>query len=187
MKKIDIDQLDRKNPYKVPAGAFEDLQSKVLSGLHQTEDKTIKKSGKIFSLDFRYAAAAAIVLLFGIGFFMFDGSTVLQDKPSIAEVVDSNFANKNLEEKIALHTPQYENSLAESEVVVQRDDYQVKEDQVLKSAPVKSTKAVSKKSSKAVKANFDENVESLLSVYTSAELAKLNKEAEQDIYLDIFN
>ena len=86
MKKIDIDQLERKNLYKVPTGSFEDLQSKVLSGLHQKEVKEVKKQAKIVSIGWKYAAAAAIVLLFGLGFFMFEGSGVLVQKPSIAEV-----------------------------------------------------------------------------------------------------
>ena len=111
---------------------------------------------------------------------------LIHDAMSIAEVVDSNFAKKDLENKIAVHTPQYENSIAENDVVKQKlADPVVISDVV--SVPTKPAKSVSNKSAKVVKANFDENVESLLSVYSSTELAKLNKEAEQDIYLDIFN
>ena len=73
MKKIDIEKWERKTP-ELPENFFEEIQEKVL-------DKTVrveKRPVKMFKINPVWASAAAIVVIFGISFFI-------------------NFKNKNAE------------------------------------------------------------------------------------------
>ena len=66
MKNFNIEQLQKKTPYRFPENTFVEMQEKVL-------DRTIRKEKlhpKIFKINYSMVAsiAAALVLIFGISF-----------------------------------------------------------------------------------------------------------------------
>ncbi|MFC3160016.1 hypothetical protein ACFOEQ_17370 [Chryseobacterium arachidis] len=95
MKDFDLEKLERRNIYKVPDNLFENIQGRVLSGmndfdLEKLERKNIytipenlfetvqenvmnkvlpAKKAPIFKLNWAYAAAASLALIFGATLF----------------------------------------------------------------------------------------------------------------------
>ncbi|MEF9480259.1 hypothetical protein OWR28_23485 [Chryseobacterium sp. 1B4] len=59
MKEFDIEKLERKNIYTVPENLFENIQESVMNDI-----KTSKKA-PVFKLNWMYAAAASLALIFG--------------------------------------------------------------------------------------------------------------------------
>ena len=69
--KIDIEKLNRKTPYPEPSeDFFKQMQANVISQTVGKEPIVVKKEAKIFALDFKWMAAAAVVLIAGITAFL---------------------------------------------------------------------------------------------------------------------
>ena len=69
--KIDIEKLNRKTPYPEPCeDFFKQMQANVISQTVGKEPIVVKKEAKIFALDFKWMAAAAVVLIAGITAFL---------------------------------------------------------------------------------------------------------------------
>ena len=179
MKEFDIDKLKRENIFKTPAGFFEDMQSKVLQ-----EIKPVPR-GKIIKLNWAYSAAAAIALLIGvIAFFNSESAVeteaIAQQIPQETPVM-SAFAEVQPEKKESTDLKIAQEDLTSASQIYQNRKSQPK----MNSAPGKASFAVQKE--KAVKINPEIQVDQILSSFTSAELANLGRNTEQDIYLDLYN
>ncbi len=70
MKNFDIENLERKNSFATPPDFFAEMQNNVLN-------KTIpqKKEAKIIPLNFKWAAAAAIAAIGGLGIWSISNQT----------------------------------------------------------------------------------------------------------------
>ena len=64
MKNLDIEKLERQNIYTAPDHFFDDIQAKVL------QETVHHKQARVFKMNWAYAAAAAVAMIFGITFFV---------------------------------------------------------------------------------------------------------------------
>lgn len=174
---FDLENLERKNIYKVPANIFENIQEKVLS-----EIKADKKA-PIFKLNWGYAAAASLALIFGSTFLYNSFSDSNKDQ-DFTENYAANSAPKK-ESEIAYETLKSDLTSVENNnqtIVNQQTNSQIRTvadiPQKTEAKP-QTVKPVSKKT----EAQMNEYLESL----TSSEIAELANNSSQDVYLDLYN
>lgn len=169
MKEFDIEKLKRENIFKTPDGFFEDMQNKVL------QETIPLKRGRIINLNWAYGAAAAVALLVGVSVVTnadpaVESQQMTQivpvEKPAtyeLANIKDDLVAVKEVEENL--------------NAVVQNNPKRKME--ISENTPNKKEIVTA--------ANPEIQVDQILASFTSAELATVGKNAEQDIYLDLYN
>lgn len=176
MKEFDIEDLKRENVYKAPEGFFDDIQRKVLQ-------QTIpQKKGRIIKLNWAYSAAAAIAAILGLTIFINSEQTQEQ------EVLVSNTAQTIApisSSRVEIEPAVYENN-STLDLTSEPIAYQNKTEQqkvIYKPGPTESLRKIEN-----VKApNPEVQVDQILATFTSADLADVGKNTEQDIYLDLYN
>lgn len=204
MKDFNLDNLERKNIYKVPENMFDDIQEKVLSGvkdfdLDKLERKNIykvqqdlfstvqnnvlneilgKKKTPIFRLNWGYAAAASLALIFGSAFiFNNDKTNAVETENSVtksdAQINESQIAYQTLKDDLT----SIENS---NQKAISQRDANVS---VLKSEVIQNTK----KASLPKKVSAETRMNEYLDSFTSSEIAELANNSNQDVYLDLYN
>lgn len=210
MKEFDIENLERKNIYTVPENLFENIQESVLSGLDEfdlekLERKNIypvsesmyddvqnhvinkiipRKQAPVFRLNWTYAIAASLALIFGATFvFNSDNETV---KKTVT--ANTNYAANNNEPKteseIAYETLQSDLTSVEKsnpKIVSQNTGKsfahnKTANQQKIAAQPVKSA-------SKKQETQINEYLDS----FTSSEISELASNSTQDVYLDLYN
>ncbi len=170
MKNLDIEKLERKNIYKVPDGFFEQMQSQILN---KTQPK---QNAKIIKLNWVYAAAAAITLFFGITF------VINQNNQEEVMTQVSNGENKGATN--SLSTNKMENKETVALRILEED---LPANQKENEKPITIAEKQPKRENKIIPQNTEIQVEQILANFTSAELADVGKNTEQDIYLDLYN
>lgn len=188
--KIDIEQLNRKMPYPEPSDEFfKTLQDNVIA--RTVGEKAVeKKDAKVFALNFKWVAAASVVLLAGItAFFGLSDNPEMQmaqQKPIVDSVYEvdkpaKSLANQSEGNVVKSRTPAHQTeslkthlsnahlSKTKSKVVdiynnTDRQDYAVE----------------SRRKPEA-------EVEKVLAAFTPDQLKDLEKNSEQDVYLDLYN
>lgn len=179
MKNLDIEKLERKNSYEVPNDFFTKMQENVL------KETTHKKEARIFKLNWAYSAAAAIALLFGITFFVNQNNNDASNaKNAIANnnssAVKSTLSNNKVKTEEAVAYENFEQDLTS---VIENDQ---KNEVAIVSSSKNDSQPAEVTNKEAVK-NSEIQVDQILANFTSAELADLGKNTEQDIYLDLYN
>lgn len=181
MKNLDIEKLERKNIYKVPDEHFLQMQDQVFAKIAP------KKQAKIFKLNWAYSAAAAVALIFGITFFVNQNDTEKNSSPfentvanrETVAVTNSLSVNEPQNEVVVLE----ENSHPDLTLDVDRNQKET----IAQTVVVKSENKNEVINKKEVIQNPEIQVDQILANFTSAELADLGKNTEQDIYLDLYN
>ena len=86
---IDIEKISRKTPYPEPSDEFfENLQDQVISKTIGEKTPVVDKEAKVFSLNFKWMAAAAVVLIAGLTAFLgFENSSETQSFASQKPIV----------------------------------------------------------------------------------------------------
>lgn len=207
MKDFDLEKLERKNIYKVPENLFEDIQGKVLSGLNdfdleKLERKNIytvpeklfeniqenvlnnvlpAKKTPIFKLNWGYAAAASLALIFGATFvFNNDNSKEADSQATVA----SNIQEPKTESEIAYETLKSDLTSVENNnqtVVNQPDNKSFAQDNENgeQKTATQTVKPVSKKE--------ETQVNEYLDSFSNSEISELASNSTQDVYLDLYN
>lgn len=169
MKEFDLDKLERKNIYKTPERFFEEVQENVLK---QTINKE-KKTSKVLRLNFSVVTsiAATIVLVFG---FTFLWKTDQADITSTADMDSLSKINKPKTEKGVSDRKEITpiSNLHDGNIGIK-----TKSNMIVKTQKTKKTEAK----------NNEVNYEQLLNSLSDDELKELSKNADQDIYLELFN
>lgn len=180
MKEFDIEKLKRENVFKTPDGFFEDMQKKVL------QETIPVKRGKIVKLNWAYGAAAAVVILVGITVFVNSDSATESQSITKIVTVDSDPATYTLsdlkpekEEVVALQI--LEKDLTSVSQVHQNE----KAKKIVVTTKENSSFAAQTK--QKIVPNPEVQVDQILASFTSAELADVGRNTEQDIYLDLYN
>lgn len=204
MKDFNLDNLERKNIYKVPENMFDDIQEKVLSGvkdfdLDKLERKNIYKvqqdlfstvqnnvlneiSGKkktpIFRLNWGYAAVASLALIFGSAFIFNDDKTNAVETESSVTKSDAQIN----ESQIAYQTLKDDLTSIENsnQKAISQRDANVS---VVKSEVAQNTK----KANLPKKVSAETRMNEYLDSFTSSEIAELANNSNQDVYLDLYN
>ncbi|MCQ4035811.1 hypothetical protein [Kaistella montana] len=184
MKNLDIENLERKNIYKVPDESFfAEMQAKVL------QETAPKKETKVVKLNWVYAAAAAVAMVFGITFVMNQNETTANQNLMTTQVSNEKADAVSVSESI--DKPENEATIAYQTLqndLTSTEEIHPKEDEAqVKVVDHQETKAVAAKNVKTAVQTPEVQVDQILSSFTSAELADLGNNAEQDIYLDLYN
>lgn len=180
MKNLDIEKLERQNIYNVPDDFFAKMQQKVLA------ETATKKEAKIIKLNWVYSVAAAVAIIFGITFF------VNQNEEAPKNTVQPNTIAKNTEPKISI-TENQKSQEKEATIAYQNFEKDLKEvTEMNQKKAENSIASTSKKENnntnpKEIKANPEVQMDQILANFSSAELADVGKNTEQDIYLDLYN
>ena len=179
MKNLDIEKLERKNSYEVPNDFFTKMQENVL------KETTHKKEARIFKLNWAYSAAVAVAVLFGITFFVNQNNNDASNaKNTIANnnssAVKSTLSNNKVKTEEAVAYENFEQDLTS---VIENDQ---KNEVAIVSTSKNDNQPAEVINKEAVK-NSEIQVDQILANFTSAELADLGKNTEQDIYLDLYN
>ena len=184
MKNLDIEHLERKNIYKVPDESFfTEIQAKVL------KETAPKKETKTVKLNWMYAAAAAIAMVFGATFIVNQNESTETKKMVATEVVNEKVSAVNNSESII--KPENEATIAyqtlNNDLTSIEVNYPKESETKVKVAENTETKSVATKNVQTAVQTPEIQVDQILSSFTSTELADLGKNAEQDIYLDLYN
>lgn len=210
MKEFDIEKLERKNIYTVPENCFDNIQEKVLSGLNefdleQLERKNIytvseslyvdvqnhvinkvilRKQAPVFKLNWMYAAAASLALIFGATFvFNSDNEPKKQSTMADAAYAVNNNESKT-ESEIAYETLQSDLTSVENnnqKVVSQSNN---------KSFARETSGKEQKKAVQAVEPvskQQESQMNEYLDSFTNSEISELASNSTQDVYLDLYN
>lgn len=204
MKDFNLNNLERKNIYKVPENMFDNIQEKVLSGvkdfdLDKLERKNIYKvqddlfstvqnnvlkeiSGNkktpIFNLNWGYAAAASLALIFGSTFiFSNNEANVVETENSITKsdtkINESQIAYQTLKDDLTSVENSNQKAISQKDVKVS----------VVKSEVTQNTN----KANLPKKISAETRMNEYLDSFTSSEIAELANNSNQDVYLDLYN
>lgn len=208
MKEFDIEKLERKNIYTVPENLFENIQGKVLSGLNdfdleKLERKNIytvsenmyddvqnhvinkvisRRQAPVFRLNWAYAVAASLALIFGATFVF------TSDNEATKANGDENVA-------YAVNEPKTESEIAyetlQSDLTsVENNDQNVEAQNDNKSIAKKETGKQQKTEAQPVKSaskKQETQMNEYLDSFTSSEISELASNSTQDVYLDLYN
>ncbi|MEI3788692.1 MULTISPECIES: hypothetical protein [unclassified Chryseobacterium] len=177
MKEFDIEKLERKNIYKIPDHLFENIQDNVMN-----EVKANKKA-PVFKLNWMYAAAASLALIFGAT-YVFNS-----DNDPAADVANSKTLAVNIQEPKTESERAYETLEADLTSVENNNQtvssqgtktisYTPKKDVESATAP-QPVKAATKK--EEIKMN------EYLDSFSNSEISELASNSTQDVYLDLYN
>lgn len=198
MKNFDIEQLERKNIYKTPGDFFAGMQENVLKQtVHQAPiAETARPEGKTIPMktNWIYATAAALALLLGVGFFIKNTNAAPENpQPTAASTLKTETPITQTmageQSQLMASEVQIPKETITQDLTFEKTEYQTvrREPQVVQ---VKSFANVTEKS-KAASSKSErikrEDVDQILTSFTSSELAEMSKDAEMDVYLDLFN
>ena len=184
MKNLDIEHLERKNIYKVPEESFfAEIQANVL------KETAPKKETKTVKLNWMYAAAAAMAMVFGATFVINQNEKAEPQNLTATEISNQNTSIVNNSESII--KPENEATIAyqtlNNDLTSIEVNYPKESETKVKVAENTETKSVATKNVQTAVQTPEVQVDQILSSFTSTELADLGKNAEQDIYLDLYN
>ena len=191
--KIDIEKLNRKTPYPEPSeDFFKQMQANVISQTVGKNPVVVKKETKVFALDFKWMAAAAVVLIASLtAFFGFNQDpevTMAQQAP----IVDSVYK---------IEQPANETS---ADLIAKNDIPTEVQNETSKSKQLKTTSAIASSNTKAATSSdriitdrqdyavgtskkSELDVEKVLAAFTPDQLKDIDRNSEQDVYLDLYN
>ncbi|WP_374329676.1 hypothetical protein [Soonwooa sp.] len=191
MKNFDIENLERKNSFATPPDFFAEMQNNVLN-------KTIpqKKEAKIIPLNFKWAAAAAIAAIGGLGIWSISNqntdqhTTIAKNK----DIVDSSYTIKNDEALAVYNVPQAKSTPQESPTTESKHPTTTEHNNRITNKPIeRQDLAYTKVNSATPKASFakasksDAKITQVLAVMTPDQVSDLDKTVDQDVYLDLYN
>ena len=189
---IDIEKLSRKTPYPEPSDEFfKNLQDQVISKTIGEKTPVVQKEAKVFSLNFKWMAAAAVVLIAGLTAFLgFGNSSETQSfasqKPIVDSVYNINEPKSNTSEQLAY------NALTENRHTDVIKKQNVKNNHI---ASAKMTVSDAKSYNNTDRQDYavetirksESEVEKVLVAFTPDQLKDLDRNSEQDVYLDLYN
>jgi hypothetical protein len=177
MKDFDIEKLERKNIYRVPDNLFENIQEKVMN------DVKANKKAPIFKLNWAYAAAASLALIFGAT-FVFNSIDKTKDTGNSQATYTANGQEPKAESEIAYETLKSDLTSVENnnQTVVNQDNKQVVYTQVTDKNTTETKQAL-KPVSKKVETQMNEYLDS----FSNSEISELASNSTQDVYLDLYN
>jgi len=208
MKDFDLEKLERKNIYKIPENLFENIQGKVLSGmndfdLEQLERKNIYtvpenvfetvqnnvvkhilpvKKAPIFKLNWAYAAAASLALIFGATFVFNNGD----NENEVQQQVAANKQEPKPESQIAYETLKSDLTSVENNnqtgSIQENNKSLAKEEKTAKMAD-----ETRPKSSPSVSKQNEAQMNEYLDSFSNSEISELASNSTQDVYLDLYN
>ncbi|PWN68664.1 hypothetical protein C1631_018485 [Chryseobacterium phosphatilyticum] len=181
MKEFNIEKLERKNIYTVPDNLFDNIQDKVMNDI-----KTSKKA-PVFKLNWMYAAAASLALIFGATYvFNSDNNSPVEENLNSKTTYAVNKGEPRNESEIAYETlksdlTSVENSNQTIENQKNNSTYAVKDGNGDEKTTGSST------SVKTVTKKEETQMNDYLDSFSNSEISELASNSTQDVYLDLYN
>ncbi|REC44771.1 hypothetical protein [Chryseobacterium pennipullorum] len=180
MKDFDIEKLERKNIYTVPDDLFRNIQENVLNDI-----KTSKKA-PVFKLNWMYAAAASLALIFGATYIFNSDNSPVESGQDSEKVYASHKGEPQKESEIAYETLQedltsVENNNQTLDNQKNNTTYAFKNENETQKAT-----AVSQPVTPAAKKE-ENRMNDYLDSFSNSEIAELASNSTQDVYLDLYN
>lgn len=174
MKNFNLDNLDKKTPYKIPENFFEEMQGNVLKKI----EKKPHKEAKVFRLNYSVVTslAAALALIFGFTFLW---------KTNQADISKNSDTVSNNQPKTTVNQENNSNNPLENTDIATIQDVQKTIKKVEETNAI-NAKTNSEKTNPVI-ANTDDNYEQLLNSLSEDELTELTKNSDHDIYLELYN
>lgn len=195
MKNFNLEELERKTIYTRPESSFEKVQENVLARIQADKDKKFSAvtKGKVVFLpkQWSYAAAAAVVLLAALGIVINPGTgdQVNLEKQAIVSN-EPRVINENQKEALALSSSDdsdvnaiESSSLAEASVTESGQEKEILSQPVIKSNR-QSLRSGGVISTAVMQSEI--TAEQILTSLSSNDLAELSRDAELDVYLDLY-
>ncbi|PKF75142.1 hypothetical protein [Chryseobacterium sp. PMSZPI] len=178
MKEFDVEKLERKNIYTVPDGLFESIQVKVMNDI-----KTSKKA-PVFKLNWMYAAAASLALVFGATYVFNSGDDSIEKNLNAKDTYAIHKGEPKTESELAYETlkadlTSIENNNQTVENQKNNNVYSLKNDNGKNAEPHQPVKAATRKE--------ETKVNEYLDSFSNSEIAELASNSTQDVYLDLYN
>ncbi|ASE63259.1 hypothetical protein EGY07_20965 [Chryseobacterium indologenes] len=180
MKEFNIEKLERKNIYTVPDNLFENIQENVMNDI-----KTSKKA-PVFKLNWMYAAAASLALIFGATYvFNSDNSNPVEESLNSKTAYAVNKGEPKTESEVAYETlkadlTSVENNNQTFENQKNNSTYVVKSENA-------NEKMTGSSSVKTVTGKEETRMNDYLDSFSNTEIAELASNSTQDVYLDLYN
>lgn len=210
MKEFDIEKLERKNIYTLPENLFENIQESVLNGLDEfdlekLERKNIytvsesmyddvqnhviskiipRKQAPVFRINWKYAVAASLALIFGATFVFNSDNESAEDNAVAKTEYAVNNNEPKTESEVAYETLQSDLTSVESsnqKIVNQSSNKSFAKDNTAKQEKIAAQPV--KSAAKKQEAQMNEYLDS----FTSSEISELASNSTQDVYLDLYN
>ncbi|WP_027387300.1 hypothetical protein [Chryseobacterium gregarium] len=181
MKDFDIENLERKNIYRTPDYLFENIQEKVMS------DLKARKKAPVFRLNWVYAAAASLALIFGATFvFNSSNETSEGSENSQKGYVANNNPEKKSESQIAYETLKSDLTSVESNNQT-IESGQSKKSLARENKTEKASTGIEAQTAKPVSKESEAQMNAFLDSFSNSEISELASNATQDVYLDLYN
>ncbi|KFF09279.1 hypothetical protein [Chryseobacterium luteum] len=177
MKEFDIEKLERKNIYKVPDHLFENIQNNVMN-----EVKANKKA-PVFKLNWMYAAAASLALIFGVTYVFNSGNDPAKD------VLNSKTLAVN-DQKAKTESERAYETLKEDLTSVENNNQTISNQggNSVSYVPKKETESITDpKTVKAPAKKEEIKMNEYLDSFSNSEISELASNSTQDVYLDLYN
>lgn len=182
MKEFDIEKLERKNIYTVPDNLFKNIQESVMNDIKIEE----KAPAPIFKLNWMYAVAASLALIFGVTFVLNSNYGSADKGLNSKEGYVVNKGEPKTESELAYET--LKSDLTSVENTDQRFVNQKNNSNLSlndKSGDGKETG--SQKTVKPVVKKEETRMNDYLDSFSNSEIAELASNSTQDVYLDLYN
>lgn len=180
MKNLDIEKLNRTMPYHLDENFFQEMQNNVVRSAIKT------KETPIFKLNWAYAAAAALALLFGINFLFLNKNTEAPQNNRIAKVESQ--ANEDIAQTSKIIATNVATPPERKQTLEKTDDdltFVADNNPIDKKASTDNVSVMKAgQNSDAISA---EQLDAILDGFSSSDLASLGNNNEQDVYLDLYN
>ncbi|MCS3530234.1 hypothetical protein [Chryseobacterium sp. JUb7] len=175
---FDLEKLERKNIYKVPDNLFENIQERVMN------DVKANKKAPIFKLNWAYAAAASLALIFGANFVFNSTNESTKDNGNSTTAYAVNNQEPKTESEKAYETLKSDLTSVENnnQTVGNQESKSGVYSQVTEEKNTE-TKQVAKPASKKQETQMNEYLDS----FSNSEIAELASNSTQDVYLDLYN
>ncbi|ASW75356.1 hypothetical protein IQ37_10130 [Chryseobacterium piperi] len=178
MKEFDIEKLERKNIYKVPDDMFSTIQERVMN------DVKANKKAPVFKLNWVYAVAASLALIFGSTFVLNSNSNTTKDSGNTQVNYAQNNPSAKSESEIAYETLTSDLTSVENnnQIVVNQES---KNSVYPQNIEVNNT--IKPKTAKTVSKQTETRMNEYLDSFSNTEIAELANNSTQDVYLDLYN
>jgi hypothetical protein len=178
MKEFDIEKLERKNIYTIPDNLFENIQQNVINDLQ------VKKKAPIFRLNWGYAAAASLALIFGATFVYNLNSDSTKDLADSQTSYVANNQEPKTESQVAYET--LKSDLTSVEINNQTVGNQESK-KVLYTQETADKKTEIKQTVQPVSKQEEAQMNEYLDSFSNSEISELASNSTQDVYLDLYN
>ena len=177
MKDFDIEKLERKNIYRVSDNLFENIQEKVMN------DVKANKKAPVFKLNWVYAAAASLALIFGAT-FVFNSIDKTKDKGDSQSAYAVNGQQPKTEGELAYETLKSDLTSVENnhQTVVNQENKNNIYSQATENKTTETKQAV-----KPATKKDETQVNEYLDSFSNSEISELASNSTQDVYLDLYN